>query len=100
MCQADRCDFFSLRLMNFSFAAEAESLKPLMEKNHCSAFDRNMNVWVLEGSDFCVKNYRHCSAGGGKNCTATMLQPAAVSLKVWQCKCPAFYSKLLRYIYL
>lgn len=58
MCQADRCDFFSLCLMNFSFTAETDSLKLLMEKPHCSDFDGNMNVWVLEGSDFCAKNYR------------------------------------------
>lgn len=60
MCQADRCDFFSLCLMNFSFTAETDSLKLLMEKPHCSDFDGNINYsWVLEGSDFCTKIYRH-----------------------------------------
>jgi len=42
--------------MNFSFTAEADSLKLLMEKKHCSDFDGNMYVWVLEGSDFCANN--------------------------------------------
>lgn len=85
MCQADRCDFFSFRLMNFSFTAEADSLKLLMEKPHCSDFDRNTNVWVLEGSDFCAKNYRHSVVQAWrKDWAAATLHRTGVSFKVWQ----------------
>lgn len=81
MCQADRYDFFSLCLMNFSFTAETDSLKLLMEKPHCSEFDGNMNIWVLEGSDFCAKIYRH-SVVQAWGRTVLQLCRTGVSLKV------------------
>lgn len=96
MCQADRCDFFSLRLMNFSFTAEADSLKLLMEKTRCSDFDGTMNVWVSEGSDFCAKNYSHSVVQTwGKDCAAATLHRAGVSLKVWQYKGMVFFRKMI-----
>lgn len=97
MCQADRCDFFSLRLMNFSFAAEADGLKPLMEKTHSSDFGGNMSVWVLEESDFCVKNYSHSVVQVWENdCAPAMLHWAGVSLSYGDTK--VFSGNMIRYI--
>lgn len=84
MCQADRCDFLSLSLMNFLLTAEADSLKLLMEKSHCSVFDGNMNLWVLEGSDFCAENYRPFVVQPcGKGHAAVLLCQDGVSLNTW-----------------
>lgn len=70
-----------------------------MEKTHCSDFDGNMNVWVLEGSDFCTKNYRHSVVQAwGKDHAAATLHWADVSLKVWQYKDTAFSRKMTRHI--
>lgn len=82
---------FAFCLMNFSFTAEADSLKLLTEKNHCSDFDRNMNVWVLARSDFCAENYRHCFTGTREGLHCGCLHRPDVSLMVQQYKGKAFY---------
>lgn len=50
-----------------------------MEKTHCSDFDGNINVWVLEGSDLCAKNYGHSVVQAWREDSATAMQDWCLS---------------------
>lgn len=65
-----------------------------MEKPHYSDFDGNMDVWVLEGSDFCAKNYRHSVVEAWWEDDAAAMQDWCLTQGM-QCKSTEFSSKMI-----